>query len=210
MTLASAEAKQAVIRSVLQALAAVQAPSVRVRLGAGFAEGADGLRGLLNPTPRPAGGSPRPADESAIPAAFRENALRRIDALRVGEGLHVLIDAPAAGHLHLFNLGSSGNARRMLPRPGEAPPRVEANRVFLASPAGDAGWVEQGPANGFPERVLAVITAEPASLPATCLHPSWDDAALARGFEAPLVEPMLSAWPAQAWAWGICEAPVEP
>lgn len=235
MSVASAEEKQAVIRRVLERLAAAQAPAVKVRLVARIAEGPGGLRGILNPVPQsaaqppsapsasapsvsapphaPANESPVPstaADEPNLPPAFREDRVQAVSALRVGHELHVVVHSQQRGYLHLFNLGSSGDVLRMLPRPGEQPVLLEPGQARLASPAPSQPWVEKGPVNGFPERVLAVITSERKALPPSCLHPSWHDAAYARGFGPPVVDALLTAWPPSAWSWGICEADVRP
>src|SRR6185312_4354837 len=127
-------------------------------------------------------------DESALPPPFREQASSSLDSLRLGHELHVVVTSPRRGYLHLFNLGSSGDVRRMLPRPDGAPVLLEPGCAHLASPAHSTPWVENGPLNGHPERVLAVVTAEPRALAASCLHPSFNDAAFSRGFSAPRVE----------------------
>jgi hypothetical protein len=209
MSVASAEEKQQVIRKVLQGLAAAQAPVIRVRLFALISPGPRGIRGLLNPDPLPAAQSPSTVDESALPPGFREDGMQNVASLRIGNELHVVVSAPTRGYLHLFNLGSSGDVRRMLPRPGEPPSAVDPGRAHLSSPAPAIPWIEKGPANGFPERVLAVVTAEPKAVPPSCLHPSWNDLAYTRGFGPPVIEPRLSAWPAATWSWGFCEALLE-
>lgn len=242
MSVASAEEKQEVIRKVLEGLAAAQAPAVKVRLVARIAEGPLGLRGILNPLPRPApeppwtplasipsaSAPPHPpgieppiqtsdepvlpsaaADESFLPPAFRSGRVEAVSAIRVGNELHVIVHSPRRGYLHLFNLGSSGDALRMLPRADEQPVLLEPGQAHLASPVPSQPWIEKGPVNGFPERVLAVITSERKALPPSCLHPSWNDAAYARGLGPPMVEALLSAWPAAVWCWGLAEAAVQ-
>jgi hypothetical protein len=209
MSVSPAEAKQAVIRQLLQSLAAAQTPAVQVRLLARINGGPAGIRGILNPSPRPAVPPPQPVDESPLPPPFREDASPSLTSLRLGHELHVVVTSARRGYLHLFNLGSSGEARRMLPRPGETPVLLEPGRAHLASAAPGAPWVEQGPVNGFPERILAIVTAQSSSVPASFLHPSFSDAAVARGFSPPMVDALLAAWPAADWAWGDCEARVE-
>jgi hypothetical protein len=86
---------------------------------------------------------------------------------------------------------------------------LEAGRSFLASPAAGQTWVEKGPVNGFPERVLAIVTAQARSVPLSSLHPSWSDAAYSRGFGTPVVDSLVSAWPVTEWSWGLAEAAVE-
>jgi hypothetical protein len=210
MNVISAEAKQAVIRQVLESLAAAKAPTVRVRLFATIAEGPNGIRGLLNPAPRPPISPSGGVDESDLPPAFREEGRPSLRSLRLGQELHVVLSAPTRGYLHLFNLGSSGEVRRMLPRPGELPAVLEADRACLALPSPSMPWVEKGPLNGFPERVLAVVTTQPQAVPPSCLHPSFNDAAYARGFGPPIIDALLAAWPSATWSWGACEARLEP
>lgn len=209
MSVPPAEAKQAVIRQMLQSLAGAQAPAVQVRLLARIAEGTAGIRGILNPSPRPAAPPPPPVDESPLPPPFRSEASPSLDSLRVGHELHVVVTASRRGYLHLFNLGTSGDARRMLPRPNEAPALLEPGRAYLASASGTTPWIEQGPVNGHPERILAIVTAQPSSVPASLLHPSFSDGAVVRGFSPPMVDALLAAWPAADWAWGCCDARVE-
>ena len=129
--------------------------------------------------------------------------------MRLGAELRLAVNVPRPGFLHLFNLGSSGEVRRMLPRPGQRPTAVEPGRDILLSPTSSAQWIEEGPANGFPERVLAVVTVEARAVLPSCLHPSWNDSAYTRGFGLPVVESRLSAWPTAAWDWGYCEAAIE-
>lgn len=210
MNAPTADEKQAAIRQLLESLADAQAPTVGVRLVARIGPGAAGLRGILNPAPRPAPAPVPRADESDVPLPFRETGLASLPALRLGHELHVVVTTPRRGYLHLFNLGSSGEVRRMLPRPGEPPAALEPGRAHLALPAPGQPWVEKGPLNGHPERVLAVVTAEAKAVPASSLHPSFSDAAFTRGgFSAPVVDAVLPAWPAATWSWGFCEARVE-
>jgi hypothetical protein len=210
MSAISVEEKQAVIRQVLQGLATAQAPTVRVGLFARIADGPDGIRGLLNLAPRPSPPSSGSVDESGLPPAFRDEGSPSLSSVRLGHELHVVVSAPTAGYLHLFNLGSSGDVRRMLPRPGDSPTALEAARAHLASPAPAMPWVEKGPLNGFPERVLAVVTSQLQAVPPSSLHPSFNDAAYARGFGPAVIDGLLAAWPGSAWSWGCCEARIVP
>lgn len=184
MSDASAEQKQAVIRQMLQDLASSQAPTVEVRLSAQTGDGSRNDRGLLNPAPRPATAA----------------------SLHLGQELQVVVSSPQSGYLHLFNLGSSGEVRRMLPRPGAAPAALAPGHPYLALASPDSPWIEKGPLNGFPERVLAIVTTEPNSVLPSALHPSFNDTAVARGFSPPVIASLLSAWPIPTWSWGIGEA----
>ena len=58
--------------------------------------------------------------------------------------------------------------------------------------------------------MLAVVTAQPQAVPPSCLHPSFNDDAYARGLGPPIIDALLAAWPSSTWSWGSCEADMEP
>jgi hypothetical protein len=221
----SVQEKHERIRLVLGKLSAAQNPQIRVRPFSRSSAGSRTIRGLLNPAPVAGSPPPRPVDESGLPPDFRPAPPEWAASLRPGEELHVVVDAPRSGYLHVFNLGTSGEASKLLPEPGLRAP-VEAGRAYLASPGAGVtpffpegplaeAWVEHGPANGFAERVLAVVTTEDRPLSASRLHPAWGEGAsvgplATSGFAAASIEPVLSAWPASTWSWGYCEIPVTP
>jgi len=225
MSSLSVQEKHERIRLVLAKLSAAQNPQIRLRLFSRASDGSRVVRGLLNTAPGAGSAAPRPVDESALPPDFRPAGPEWAASLRPGEELHVVVDTPRSGYLHLFNLGTSGEVSKLLPEPGVRA-LVAAGRAYLASPGAGVTaffpegpraepWVEHGPANGFAERVLAVVTTEDRPLSASRLHPAWGEAAYAgflaaSGFAVASIEPVLGAWPASAWSWGYCEIPVIP
>jgi len=196
----TAEEKQELVRRVLGELASVQPETVRVRLFAGAGERVRGVNELIGAQP---GG---------------------VSALRVGDDLHVVVDAPVSGYLWMFNLGSSGEVSQIVPDRMQPASRVNAGQSYLVStgaaiapvssePPPVSPWVEQGPVNGFPERILAIVTAENTPLAASSLHPAWSGSRPApnrpaAGFGAPRIEATLGARPTHGWAWGVAEAAV--
>jgi hypothetical protein len=202
-----AEDRQAAIERVLGGLASAQPEAVRVRL---FAWAGNRSAGVAESVAANPGG---------------------ISTLNLGDEIHVVIDSSFGGYLHVFNLGSSGEVTPIVPEPRQLPVRIEPGVGYLIStgaaivpvssePPPLSPWVEQGPVNGFPERLLAVVTAEPIRLTPSDLHPAWGGAeSLAQparpeaalhlaGFGIARVETTLSGRPTAGWAWGVAEAAV--
>jgi hypothetical protein len=198
----STEEKQDLVRRVLGELAGAQPEAVRVRLFAWGGKPAKSVNELAAAAP---GGA---------------------SALRVGDDIHVIVDAPVSGYLWVFNLGSSGEVDRIVPERLEPAAAVKAGQSYLVStgaaiapvssePPPASPWMEQGPANGFPERILAIVTAENTPLAPSSLHPAWSGSGPAptrpaAGFGAPRIEATLGARPTRSWAWGVAEAAVLP
>jgi len=130
------------------------------------------------------------------------------------------------GYLQVFNLGSSGEVNQLIPDRAQPAVWVEAGQTYLVSTGAAIApvsaerpplspWVEQGPVNGFPERILAVVTSANLALAPRDLHPGWSGptstaARKSTGFGAPRVEAVLSARPMGSWSWGVAEAAVAP
>jgi hypothetical protein len=144
--------------------------------------------------------------------------------LHIGDEIHVVVQPPVAGFLHVFNLGSSGEVSLLIPAGDASPVKVEAHQPYLVSTDGPVAavtaeeppmspWIEEGPVNGYAERILAVVTASSAPLPACELHAAWSGAPTARpsavGFGAPQIEATLAARPPALWAWGLAEVTVQ-
>lgn len=196
----SAEEKQDLVRRVLGELAGSQPEAVRVRLFAGGGARADSVNELI----------------AALPGGT--------SALRVGDELHVVVDSPVSGYLWVFNLGSSGEVNRIVPDRIQPAARVAGGQSYLVStgaaiapvsaqPLPPSPWVEQGPVNGFPERILAIVTTENTPLAPCSLHPAWNGSGPPRnrpagGFGSPRIEATLGGRPISGWAWGVAEAAV--
>jgi len=199
---ASTAERQQTIQRVLGSLAGAQPTAVRVRVLAWAGTRPSSVAELVRSTPN---GS---------------------STLRLGDEIHVVIESSAAGYLHVFNLGCSGEASVMIPDRLQPPVRVEAYQAYLVStgaaiaPLASVGapispWVEEGPVNGYPERILAVVTTENTPLPASELHPAWSGPAApvsvsGTGFGAPQIESSLGGRPPAGWAWGLAEVAVAP
>lgn len=152
----------------------------------------------------------------------------QVNSLRVGEYMHVVVTSERPGYLHMFNLGMSGSVAKLFPHtPDRAQYIMGGKRLFItqgnASPftsgmyreLGDSSNTSQlGKANGYPERLLAIVIDEHVNIKAGDFHPSWSvfDASYRSAENWGTVQDDTSwFWklPPSAWSWGIIEVPVE-
>ena len=125
--------------------------------------------------------------------------LEQVSSIKINETLHVQVNSPVTGYLHLFNFGTTGDASRLIPIQGELPYQLPANQPTLI--------------NGFPERLLVIITKEQVTLEASDLHPDWanlyNGAASRGGWNVIDRKAKVFELPMDKWSWGLCEAAVE-
>lgn len=159
-----------------------------------------------------------------------------LDAIRIGEFAHLCVENCWSGYLHVFNIGTNGGVRRLTPPASHLPKPISENRPVLVTPngagsiymaghepcreLGDSGGNELGRANGYPERVLAMVTAKRVEIETGDLHPDWKSLCAAgraatsdswtQGEVTPAKEPRFPSRLAPGdWAWGLVEAKVE-
>jgi hypothetical protein len=173
-------------------------------------------------------------ETSNMPPAFQNlDEVPRIADLYVGEYLHFLVVSTFPGHLHLFNFGTDGDVARLYPLPEKESQYVApCHWRYVSGPDGSAKalYREQGPANIYPERIIAIITRENIPLKPSDLYPGWDiydgvspviEMCGARGGRGDVGaddddfgQPDRSAdwfWdrPTEDWQWGLIEVPVK-
>lgn len=186
-------------------------------------------RGTCLALPKPAAAGQPQVDESEMPAELKDEAhLPEIKELHVGDYLHVAVTSPVSGVLHLFNLGTSGTVAKLLPHAKASTQRVAANtRYFvtggMASTFRQDPYIERGAsanggpgrANGFPERLLAIVEtgAETPGVEATDLNPEWSRFnAVYRGTKGNWTSGPAATrpdfWSRPDWVWGYIEVPV--
>ncbi len=173
---------------------------------------------------------PDKPEARGIIAAGTGAAGRWDGALRIGESVEFAGTAPRPGHLHLFDLGTSGTCIKLMPSKEFPDNLVQAGEEFripselrLAAerlPGGAFRVV--GPASaecGKPERLLAIITQDDADLQIEDLHPKLRGRDLltrcaARGpaFTGPprVDTAKLFRIPPERWDCGVLELEVVP
>ncbi len=103
--------------------------------------------------------------------------------LQIGDRMEFHGRMPFAGHVHLFNLGTSGTCAKLAPSPAfpeGAEVHGHAFRIPAAPPGGiealasEGGFTVTGPGTretGEPERLLAIVTVDEIDLRLEDLHP---------------------------------------
>lgn len=183
-------------------------------------------RGFCNPAEMPATGQTAAPDAGEIPPELQnEKNLPCLNELHVGDYLHLTATSEVDGYLHMFNLGTSGTVSKLFPHHPDAAQEVPANvRQFITggelSPfrqepyreLGDSENDSPGRANGYPERLLGIVTRENIRVRQSDLFPDW------RAFDTLFrsagwgVVQDQADWfwslPEGAWEWGCIEVPV--
>lgn len=115
--------------------------------------------------------------------------LNPVQELRVGEHIHIAVESNFAGFLHLFNFGTDGRVAKLFPHSPESALEVPASKTVFVTPSqgcspfvkeriafremGDGHANQVGKANGYPERVFALVMARKVAVEAGDLHPDW-------------------------------------
>lgn len=157
-----------------------------------------------------------------------------VTELLVGEHIHISMESGVSGFLHLFNLGTNGDVARLSPPENEPPREIPAGRHLLITPhhgvspfvahrtpyreLGDSAGGCLGKANGYPERLLALVLKSPVLVEADDLHPEWRvfqhryrNAGSPIHQEAPIGADEGEDLPQKLgndWAWGCVAVPV--
>jgi len=152
----------------------------------------------------------------------------QVNSLRVGEHMHLVVNSNRPGYLHMFNLGMSGSVAKLFPHmPDQAQYIPAGRRLFItqsgASPFTRGPYRELGDssdprtlgkANGYPERILAIVVDSHVNIKASDLHPDWakyDTSYRDAGGWGVVQDETSWFWhlPSVTWTWGIIEIPVE-
>jgi len=188
-------------------------------------------------------GEPRPPlswdDQASAPLADEDKEslsdLQPVKELRVGEYIHLALESERAGYLHLFNFGTSGDVAKLFPHKATSAREVPLSRRVFVTPnrdisrfmkgrgpfqeLGDGQRNRLGRANGYPERLLALVMKRKVAVRASDLHPDWhvfdehyrsaggsgwdDDEAVAEESSE-----FSQKFPVHEWGWGYVEVPV--
>ena len=157
--------------------------------------------------------------------------LSPVSVLHVGEYVHIGLESRRSGFLHLFNFGTGGKPKRLIPNTSDAPlTELPADRLVFVTPnhgssphlplrqtfreLGDRQGTRLGKANNFPEGILALITSGQIRIEAGDLHSdwrtsyrggsAWDQGEVLAGADAGLSRLLKSV----DWDWGYLEVPV--
>ena len=158
---------------------------------------------------------------------------RPIETLVIGDFLHIAVQSERSGFLHLFNFGTSGDAAKLFPHQSDSAIRIpQGSRFFVTATHGHSPFSEEkqpyrevgdcltdslGHANGYPERLLAIVTTGRAGIWADSFDPEWscDEPRYrtAAGWDQVLDTSgaQASFWsqmPLDEWEWGLLEVPV--
>jgi len=158
---------------------------------------------------------------------------RPIESLVIGDFLHIVVQSDRAGFLHLFNFGTSGDVARLFPHHSDSAIRIpQTSQVFVTATHGRSPFSDEkqpyrevgdsvtdslGNANGYPERLLAIVTSNKAGIAADGFDPEWSCYATryrgATGWDQVFdtAEERASFWtqmPLDEWEWGLLEVPV--
>jgi len=155
-------------------------------------------------------------------------AMPQVDSLRVGEHMHLVVNSDRPGYLHMFNLGMSGSVAKLFPHTPEKAQYIPAGRRLFITQTGVSPFTTgpyrelgdssnpqtQGKANGYPERILAVVLDSHVNVKAGDLHPDWtkfDTTYRGTGSWGVVRDETSWFWhlPSATWTWGIIEIPVE-
>jgi len=173
-------------------------------------------------TPAPVQPPPLPPEIQAV------DSMPQVNSLRVGEHMHLVVNSDQPGYLHMFNLGMSGSVAKLFPHaPKDALPITAGRRFFITQSGvspftsgpyrelGDSSNPRQlGKANGYPERILAIVVGDHVNVKASDLHPDWakfDTTYRGTGGWGVVQDETSWFWhlPSVTWTWGIIEIPVE-
>ncbi|HOX04537.1 MAG TPA: DUF4384 domain-containing protein [Candidatus Paceibacterota bacterium] len=228
--------RQAQIVEAVNGLRKLQ-PVCAVRVYVVPAPGAElrGMRGFVRHGQPPPCFEPCP--ESSAPLSSddldRLKSACMVDELRVGDYLHILVESDRSGYLHMFNLGMSGRVAKLFPHSPESTRWIPAQRTLLVTPnEGMSPFVEaaepyqekgdsygdNGRANGYPERLLAVVTDRQVAVEAGDFHVDWlGFNAHYRGLDSEwdrgavtdsLTGRFETKHGREGWGWGLFEIPV--
>lgn len=208
---------QDIIRELLSLLHQVKGPAGRIRLQVSFdrAVGHEaGTRGVITPKPVPVD-APQGNPEAST-------GFQTVGSLPVGARIRFSGLVPALGHLHLFNLGTSGTCTMLFPKECRAN-AVSPNDVFeLPSPSlfpmCESFDVTKPTTaeSGAPERLLAILTLDDVDLQCGDLHPrlvtrdAWGALCRGPGFSGPCgaTTSRLFQLDPERWEYGLVELDV--
>jgi hypothetical protein len=208
---------QDIIRELLDLLRRIKGPAGRIRLQVSFdgAEGHEaGTRGVITPKPVPVD-TPQGNPEAST-------GFQTVGSLPVGARIRFSGWVPTPGHLHLFNLGTSGTGEKLFPKERRAN-AVSPSDVFELPSArlfpGHKSFAVTKPTtaeSGEPERLLVILTLDDIDLQCGDLHPRLVNrdalGSLCRGpgFSGPCgatTSRLLQLDPAR-WEYGLVEIDV--
>ncbi|MCC5840625.1 MAG: hypothetical protein JJT96_10920 [Opitutales bacterium] len=221
--------RQQQFEELRQRLLRIKAPRVRIRVYPCACRDRDSARGVCDfdvltfGAAASGGGGEAPVE--AAPAGSAQDG-PRLEAIRVGDYLHVAARSEVEGYLHFFNLGVSGDVCKLFPESPASAARVAPGvSCFITENEGGSPFMEEAEAfledgdderraNGYPERLLALVTPRLLGVAATDLHPDWEGPAGTRGGDPWEGFAIATGHPAgfwgqpEAWEWGWWEAPV--
>lgn len=163
---------QDIIREFLDLLRRVKEPAGRIGLQVLFdrAIGHEaGIRGVIAPRPVPVD-APQGNPEAST-------GFQTVGSLPVGARIRFSGLVPVPGHLHLFNLGTSGTCEKLFPKERRANAVSPSDIFELPSPSLFPGYQSfevtkpTTAESGAPERLLAIVTLDDIDLQCRDLHP---------------------------------------